>query len=264
MSTIPAPLARKVALVTGGSRGIGKGIAVHFAIKGIAKLAITYATNAAAAEDTLAQVRQFNPDIKAVAFKADVLSPTFGRDVAQKTLTELSTDVIDIVVNNAPYANAAEVLPVATMTKEIFDKFMTGNAWAPLQLFLATQPHIPKGGRVILIGSVNSKQSAPDPLVGYAASKAAMDSFTRSLAFQFSAQHGITINSVSVGPTVTDLVKDAMAAGQLPEEVVNFLISRNTAGRRMAEVDDIAGIVGFLASDESRWINGEMPTARHM
>ncbi|ETI20555.1 hypothetical protein G647_08592 [Cladophialophora carrionii CBS 160.54] len=255
-ATIPAPLDGKVALVTGGSRGIGRGIAVHFATKGLAKIAITYAANAAAADETLAEVRRINPNIKATAIKADVLSPTFAQDVVSQALTGLATQTIDIVVNNAPYVNTEEALPIVSMTKTVFDNLLTGNAWAPVQLFLAALPHMPRGGRVIMISSTASKQASPDPVVCYGVSKAALDSFTRSLALIFSAKHGITINSVSVGPTLTDLVRIPMEAGVLPKELIDMLVSRNTADHRLGEVEDIAGIVGFLASEESRWING--------
>ncbi|OQV09993.1 hypothetical protein CLAIMM_14057 [Cladophialophora immunda] len=255
-NTIPAPLAGKVALVTGGSRGIGRGIAVHFAAKGISRIAITYAGNSAAAEETLAAIGKINPDITATAIQADVLSPTFASDLVPRVLEDLSTQSIDIIVCNAAYVNPSIVAPIATATKELFDNLMTGNAWAPVQLCLTALPCIPRGGRVIMIGSTASKAPNADPAVCYGASKAALDSFTRSLALIFSAQHGITINSVSVGPVMTDLLKIPLAQGILPDGYIPQLMSRNTAEKRMGEIDDISGIVGFLASEESKWING--------
>ena len=257
--TVPAPLAGKVALITGGSRGIGRGIALHFASKGVAKIAITYASNSTAAEECLGLIRKINPNIQTTAINADVLSPTFAQDTVAQTLKGLSTENIDIVVSNAPYINAdpEEALPIAILKKEFFDKLMTGNAWAPTQLFLATLPHFPRGGRMIMIGSTTSKSANNDPIVVYGASKAALDSFTRSLALMYSAKHGITINSVSVGITKTDLVTTAMENGALPPEFIKDLAAKHTADSRIGEVEDIAGIVGFLASEESRWINGE-------
>lgn len=257
LSTIPAPLAGKVAIVTGASRGIGRGIAVHLATKGIAKIAITYASNLTAADETLAEIGSINPKIEAVAIKADVLLPEFAQDVVNKTLTDLSTQTIDIVISNAPYAKQEDALPLSAMTKQSFDNFMTGNAWAPTQLFLSALPHIPRGGRVIMISSTSSRIPNPDPIVGYGVSKAALDSFTRSLALIYAAKHGITINSVSVGPTMTDLIKGPIDAGVLSKDFIDMLVGKNTAERRLGEVEDIAGIVGFLASEESRWINGE-------
>ncbi|EXJ69434.1 uncharacterized protein A1O5_07470 [Cladophialophora psammophila CBS 110553] len=254
--TIPAPLDGKVALVTGGSRGIGRGIAIHFAAKGISKIAITYNGNTAAAEETLAEIRKVNSNTTATAIQADVLSPTFASDLVPRVLQDLSTARIDVVVCNAAYLNPSIVAPIASATKELFDNLMTGNAWAPVQLFLSALPYIPRGGRVIMIGSSASRTPNADPAVCYGASKAALDSFTRSLALIFSAPHGITVNSVSAGPVMTDLLKVPLEQGLLPDDFIAGLASRNTAAKRMGEVDDIAGIVAFLASDESRWING--------
>jgi len=104
-----------------------------------------------------------------------------------------------------------------------------------------------------MISSVASKGAGRDPFVCYGVSKAALDSFTRALAQQFSAEHGVTINSVAVGPTLTEPVIMAQAAGL---DGIEAMAQRATAAKRLADVQDIAGIVGFLASDESRWING--------
>lgn len=255
--TIPAPLIGKVAIVTGGSRGIGRGCALAFAKKGIAKIAITYASNSSAAEETVREIQKIRSDIKTTAIKADILSPTFATDVVAQTLSDLSTDKIDIVVSNAPYADTSDTPPLSEATKKTFDSFMAGNAWAPTQLCLAALPHMPRGGRVIMISSCASRQSNPTATAIYGASKAALDSFTRSLAGIYSAEKGITINSVSVGATMTDLIKTAMEVGALPRAYVeDVLQAKHTAGNRLGEVDDVADIVTFLASDESRWING--------
>ncbi|KAH0848967.1 hypothetical protein AYO21_08708 [Fonsecaea monophora] len=140
MTTIPAPLVGKVALVTGGSRGIGRGIAIHFARKGISKIAITYAENPSAAEETLAAIGKVDPSIFARAIRADVLSPTFASDLVPQVLENLSTQTLDIIVCNAAYVNPKIVAPIAMATKELFDNLMTGNAWAPVQLFVMTGP----------------------------------------------------------------------------------------------------------------------------
>ncbi|OAP55255.1 hypothetical protein AYL99_10228 [Fonsecaea erecta] len=255
INTIPAPLAGKVALVTGGSRGIGRGIAIHFAARGVSKIAITYAGDSSAANETLAAIGKIDPDITVTAIRADVLSPTFASDLVSKVLQDLSTRTVDIIVCNAAYVNPSIVAPTVTVTKELFDNLMMGNAWAPVQLFLTALPHLPQSGRVIMVGSTASKTPNADPAVCYGASKAALDSFTRSLALIFAARHGITINSVSVGPVMTDLLKIPLEQGILPDRYIPDLVSRNTAEKRMGEVEDIAAIVGFLASEESRWIN---------
>ena len=254
--TIPAPLSGKTALVTGGSRGIGRGIALHFASKGITKIAITYTSNLSAAEAALDDIRQINPSITAVAIQANLLSQTFATALIPTVLKELSTTSIDILVSNAAFANTDATGPIASTTKAIFDDLITANAWAPLQLFLATLPHLPRGGRVIFISSIASKLANTDPIICYGVSKAALDSLTRSLAVTFSAVHGITINSVSVGPTMTDAVRIPLQTGALSQDFIDGLSARASADKRIGEVEDIAGVVGFLASEESRWING--------
>jgi 3-oxoacyl-[acyl-carrier protein] reductase len=254
--TIPAPLAGKTAVITGGSRGIGRGIAVAFATKGVSKLAITYGANAAAAEEALAEFRKINPSIEVCAISADLESPTFAPDLVAAVLKGLSTSTIDIIVNNAAHANAGVIQPVGTATKANFDALMLANCWNPVQLALHAIPHMPEGGRVIMISSIASKLANGDPTIGYGASKAALDSYVRGLAATYSAKHGITINGVAVGPTMTDSLREAMDAPVAQLGWFEKLKERASAARRIAEVEDIAGIVAFLASDEARWING--------
>jgi len=225
-------------------------------MKGITKIAITYASNSDAADETIAQIHKINSDIKATAIQADVVSETFAQDVVEKTLRDLDTKTIDVVVNNAAYVGAKQTLPISKDTKDNFINTMIGNSWSAVQLFLVALPHIPRGGRVIMIGSSASKGANTDPVVCYGASKAALDSFTRSLALQFSAKHGITINSVSVGATMTDLIRVPIEVGAIPQEFIDSMVSKMTAEHRIGEVEDIAGVVGFLASEESRWVNG--------
>lgn len=201
--TIPAPLYGKTALVTGGSRGIGRAIAVHLTRLGVSAVALTYASNKTSADSTLTAIREINPDVKAIAIHADILSPAFAPDLISATLSELDTTTLNILVNNAALADPAANQPISSATHEKFQQLMTGNAWAPTQLTLQALPHLPRGGRVINISSTASRQPNQEIATMYGASKAAFDSFTRSLAFNYSAEKGITINSVCVGPTVS-------------------------------------------------------------
>lgn len=229
---------------------------MNFAAKGISKLAITYTSNRAAAEEALGEIHKVNHSVTVALIQADLMSATFAKDLVAQTLKELSVETIDVVVSNAALANAEVVGPLELASKQVFQDVMFGNAWQPVQLFFAALPHLPRGGRVIMISSMASRAANSDPVVCYGVSKAALDSFVRSLALLYSAKHGITVNSVSVGPTMTDAVRIPVALGAVSMDFINGLAAKSTAEKRVAEVEDISGIVGFLASDESRWING--------
>src|SRR5947209_5772915 len=101
----------KIALVTGGSKGIGAGIALQLAIKGIAALAITYASDPKGAEATLSKCRSISPSLKTVAIQADLLDPSIGPNLVSKTLEGLATKRIDIVVNNAAVVDMSLLEP---------------------------------------------------------------------------------------------------------------------------------------------------------
>lgn len=112
-----------------------------------------------------------------------------------------------------------------------------------------------KGGRIINVSSVTAKQAADEPGILYGASKAALNSITLSMAGALAADKSLTINSISVGPTKTPAMEDALA--NLPKEYMEGLKNYATAEKRLAEPEGIAAIVAFVASDEARWMNGD-------
>ena len=250
---IPAPLIGKVAVVTGASRGIGSATAIELARKGAAAIAITYMGNLAAAENTLAKIRATSPHTTCIAIQADLLSPTFGEDIVKATISDLKTSHIDIVVNNAAISDMRYQERFEEMTYEGFEKMMRGNGWGSIQLIRAALPYIRPGGRIINISSSSSKRPNPDPIMAYGMSKAALDSVTRSLAVKYAAEKKITINSVSPGPTETDLLAQTLQGG---EKLAALVAQGSTAEKRYGTPEDVAGIVSFLASDDARWING--------
>ena len=132
-----SPLQGKVALITGGSQGIGAAIAVQFARKGIAALAITYANNLKGAEDTLSTCCSISPSLKTVAIQADVLDPSVGFSLVSETLEKLGTKQIDIVVNNAAVLDTALLQPFAGTTLDTFQKMMQGNVFAPMSIIVS-------------------------------------------------------------------------------------------------------------------------------
>lgn len=158
ITSVPAPLSGRVALVTGGSRGIGAGVAIDFARKGCSHVAITYSSDLDAANKVLSSIRDISSDIKTAAIKADVRSPTFGPEVIRLALESLGVDHVDIVVSNAALSDMRTLQKMEDHTKERFDQFMTANVWNPFQLALAAIPHMQAGGRIIFISSVASRR----------------------------------------------------------------------------------------------------------
>ena len=252
--TIPAPLAGKSAIITGGSRGIGAGIAVELARKGCIAIAITFSTRKSSADAVLKSIEAISPSIRTVAIQADLFSPDFGHAVTKSALEALQLSTIDIVISNAALTDPKYVLPMHLNTKENFDWMMTANTWAPFDLAMAALPHLSRGGRIINISSIVSRGPNCDPTVIYGASKAALDAITRGLAVMYAKEKGITVNSVAVGYIRTDTLKAAFEV--LPSGAEDEVKRNITAADRIGEVEDVAGIVAFLCSDEARWING--------
>ncbi|GKT40573.1 short chain dehydrogenase asqE [Colletotrichum spaethianum] len=248
----------KTAIITGGSRGIGSGIAIHFARKGLSNLAITYVANKAAADNTVEQCRDLGVK-NVIAIQADVTDPTIGPKIIKDALDGLNVTTIDILVNNALLADISRASDVTTLQAEGFSEMMIANVYSPVSLTVAFMEHAPKyGGRVINISSIASKIGNTNELMTYGASKAALDSFTRSFADKFASTTGITFNTVAVGPTQTDSLATAM------KHYPNFIeeqVKRISAAPRIGNTDDIAYIVGFLASEEGRWVNGAAVSA---
>ena len=252
-ATIPAPLLGRSAIITGGSRGIGAAIAFEFARLGANSIAITYNSNKEAADGVLQTLESRHPQLKTVAIKADLLSPTFGEDVVHAASKDLKFKGLDILVNNAVIGGEYHE-PFEAMTHLKWEKQMTANVWAPAQVIRAALPLMNSNtGRIINISSTSSKRPNPDPIMTYGMSKAALDSLTRSLAVKYAADKAITINSVSPGPTMTDMLKQA---SQADEQLKAQIMKGATAAHRVGEPEDVAEIIGFLAGPGARWING--------
>ncbi|EWY83151.1 hypothetical protein FOYG_13002 [Fusarium oxysporum NRRL 32931] len=258
-SDAPWSLNGKTAIVTGGSRGIGQAISIHLARKGLTKLAITYASNIEAAEETLKRCQELGVE-QAIAIKADALDPQFGPKTIAEVVKRLDTTVVDILVNNAVLADPAKALPIKDTTLDVFLEIMQANVYAPVSITTALLPHLPDyGGRVINISSILAYQANSDPTVAYGASKTALQSYTRAFAENFSKLKKATFNSVVVGLTATDSIKASQH--MMPPGFLDGQIRDTTAGERIGVPDDIAYVVSFLASEEGRWVNGAAVSA---
>lgn len=253
METVPAPLKGKVAVVTGGSRGIGAGTALKLAQQGCSHIAITYVNNQNAADKMLSSIKDISPKIKTCAVQANLLDPDFGPKVVKQAMAGLEVDHLDIVISNAAPVSTDKMIPAHQMTKEDFDYMITGNAWAPFSLAQASISHMAPGGRIIMISSGSSKIAFGDPSIAYAAGKAALDAISRNLAAAWGVKYSITVNSISVGATLTDAMEHAFESwGDEHKKVVeSFALLK-----RIASVDEVANIIAFVASPQAQWIHG--------
>jgi 3-oxoacyl-[acyl-carrier protein] reductase len=239
MSTNTGGLAGKVALVTGGSRGIGAAIAKRLAQDG-ASVAISYV---ASPDKANAVVRELEGNgVRAAAFKADQADPAQVKQLVKSVAERFGR--LDILVNSAGIAVMA---PLEQFSLGDFDRMVAVNIRG---VFVATQAaagHMGEGGRIITIGSTNADRM---PFPGgsvYAMTKAAVAGLTRGLARDLGPR-GITVNNVQPGPVETDMNP---ADGPFADTLKGFM-----ALKRYAKGEEIAGLVAYLASPEAGFVTG--------
>ena len=232
-------LANKVALVTGGSRGIGAAIAKRLAADG-ASVAITYAKDANAASAVVKAIEGGGG--KALAIQADAADPKAINAAIDKTVATLGR--LDVLVNNA--GTAIPKLFEQTTLEEM-DQMIDLNFRGILVATQAALKHMNNGGRIIMIGSCVGERNLTPGLVAYAATKGAVKMFTQGLSREVGSR-GITVNNVQPGPIDTDL-NPAAGDWAVPQKA-------NTALNRFGTVDEVAALVAFVAGPESSYITG--------
>ncbi|HEX3364819.1 SDR family oxidoreductase [Phenylobacterium sp.] len=237
MTTLP--LGDKVALVLGGSRGIGAAIVRRLAADG-ASVLFTYANAAAQADAVVADVAARGG--QAAAVRADSADPRAVRDAVALTVARFGR--LDILVNNAGLIGMRR--PQGYDIDE-FDRMYAVNVRGPLVAAEAAQAVMGEGGRIIMIGSIVADRVGVPGGAIYASTKGAIAAMTRGLARDYGPK-GVTINNVQPGPTETD-----MNPADSPHRA--WLTAQSPLGR-VGEPEEIANLVAFLAGPQSSYING--------
>ena len=229
----------KIALITGGSRGIGAAIAKRLAADG-ANVAITYSKGANAAASVVKEIERAGG--KAIAIQADAIDADAAKAAVEKTVATFGR--LDVLVNNA---GTAIPKTFEETTLEEMDRVIDINVRG---VFVATQAalrHMESGGRIIMIGSAVGERVLVPGLVPYSATKGAVKIFTQGLSREVGTR-GITVNNIQPGPIDTDL-NPAASDWAVPQKAA-------TALDRYGHVEEVAALVAFVAGPESSYITG--------
>jgi 3-oxoacyl-[acyl-carrier protein] reductase len=236
---MPRPLDGKVALVTGGSRGIGAAIAKRLAADG-ASVAFTYARNPAPASDVVKAIEAAGG--KAVAIEADAVNTEAIQNAVEKAVAALGK--LDILVNNA---GVAIPKTFEETTLEEMDRVININLRGVFVTTQAALKHMNQNGRIVMVGSCVGERNLTPGLVAYSATKGAVKMFTQSLSREVGGR-GITVNNVQPGPIDTAL-NPAEGDWAAPQKAV-------TALNRYGNVDEVAALVAFVVGPEAAYITG--------
>ena len=229
----------KIAIITGGSRGIGAAIAKRLAADG-ANVAITYTKGADAAASVVKEIEHTGR--KAIAIQADAADAKAVKAAVDKTVATFGR--LDVLVNNA---GTAIPKTFEETTLEEMDRVIDINLRGTFVATQAALKHMKDGGRIIMIGSSVGERMMTPGLVPYSATKGAVKMFTQGLSREV-GNRGITVNNVQPGPIDTDL-NPAAGDWAAPQKAA-------TALNRYGSVDDVAALVAFVAGPEASYITG--------
>jgi NAD(P)-dependent dehydrogenase (short-subunit alcohol dehydrogenase family) len=232
----------KTALVTGASRGMGRASALALAAAG-AQVLVHYGRGANEAEAVVAEIRKTGGRADAIA--AD-LAAADGAHKLAKQARAIVGDRLDILVANAGISKAATI---EETTVEDFDKLFAVNVRAPFFLVQQLLPIMSKGSSIVFLSSLGA-HAVVGTIPAYAATKGAIDTLVKHFASMLGAR-GIRVNAVAPGVVATD-----MSSFTKTDAGRDYALSIQ-ALKRLAQPDDIGGVIAFLASEDARWITGD-------
>jgi NAD(P)-dependent dehydrogenase (short-subunit alcohol dehydrogenase family) len=240
---------QKIALVTGGNRGLGKDMALALARKGI-DVVITYKNNESLAQETAKAIEALGRKcfILPLDMKNFKALPQFNQSFFQLLKDKWNVESFDFLINNA---GMGATVPIEKVTEDVFDDFLNVHFKSVYFLTQACLPRMNSGGRVINISSGTTRFSNPGYSV-YASMKGAIEVLTKYIAKEYGAK-GIGANVVAPGPIETDFNNAAIRSNPQFKQMLGSM----TALGRVGVAEDLGGVVAFLCSEEGRWINGQ-------
>jgi NAD(P)-dependent dehydrogenase (short-subunit alcohol dehydrogenase family) len=242
-------MSNKIALVTGGSRGLGKDMALALA-KNEINVILTYKNNKSQADEVVSEI--INLGVKATTLKLDVSDlksfDAFVLNIKNLLSNYFNIDKIDFLINNA---GIGATIPIAQVSEDDFDELLNIHFKGVYFLSQKMLPFINDNGGLIFISSGTTRFCVPGYSV-YSSLKSAVEVFSKYVAKEYGVR-GIRSNVVAPGPVETDFNNAAIRNNP---QVKGYLSSQSALGR-VGYADDIGSVVAFLCSDQSKWINGQ-------
>jgi len=242
-------MSNKIALVTGGSRGLGKDMALSLADRGL-DVILTYNTQKDSAEQIVSQIQSKGRKAAALQFDISKINSLdkFVENVLSILKSNWKTDKFDFLINNA---GIGLTLPMQEATEEAFDNMMNIHYKGVYFLTQKFLPHINDNGGIIFISTGTTRFCVPGYSI-YASLKGAVEVLSRYVAKEF-GQRGIRSNVVAPGAIETDFNNAAIRNNP---QLKSYLASQTALGR-VGNADDIGGVVAFLCTEEAKWINAQ-------